>query len=93
MEVNMQNFKLNITEIPTYLDGFKGKLFEIKQKVVISQFEYIEDIEKEIWFQELSITDRLRFEAEQRKEKNLTMKNSYTTNKRNNIFTRFENRR
>lgn len=68
----MQNFKLNITEIPTYLDG-KFKLFEIKQTSGHFPVEYIEDIEKEIWFQELSITDRLRFEAEQR-EKNLTMK-------------------
>ncbi|MDD4734014.1 MAG: phage head closure protein [Bacilli bacterium] len=68
----MQNFKLNITEIPTYLDG-KFKLFEIKQKSGHFPIEYIEDTKKEIWFQELSITDRLRFEAEQR-EKDLTFK-------------------
>lgn len=68
----MPNFKLNITEIPTYLDGY-FRLFEIKQKDGHFPIEYIEDTEKEIWFQELSITDRLRFEAEERK-KDLTIK-------------------
>src|SRR5690554_11105 len=72
MEASMRNYKLSITEIPTYLDGC-FRLFKIKQKDGHFPIEYIEDTEKEIWFQELSITDRLRFEAEERK-KDLTIK-------------------
>ena len=68
----MRNYKLSITEIPTYLDGC-FRLFEIKQTDDHFPTEYISDTEKDIWFQELSITDKLRFEAEERK-KDLTMK-------------------
>ena len=68
----MQNYKLNITEIPTYLDGRIG-LFEIKQTDDHFPVEYLKDTEKDIWYKELSISDRLRFESEQR-EKQLTIK-------------------
>lgn len=68
----MQNFKLNITEIPVYLDG-SFRLFEIKQTEGHFPVEYVKDTEKNLWFQELSITDKLRFEAEERK-KILTLK-------------------
>jgi hypothetical protein len=68
----MRNFKSNITEIPTYLDG-KFRLFEIKQTDGHFPQEYIKDTGKDIFYQELSISDRLRFESEQR-EKKLTLK-------------------
>lgn len=67
------HYKENITSIPTYNDG-KFKLYEIKQKDSTYPDEYIKEISnKSMWFKELSISDRLKFEAEQR-EKNLTMK-------------------
>lgn len=66
-------YKENITSIPTYNDG-KFKLYEIKQKDSTYPDEYIREISnKPMWFKELSISDRLKFESEQR-EKNLTMK-------------------
>ena len=68
----MQNYKLNITEIPAYLDG-KFRLFEIKQTTGHFPIEYLKENEKEVWYKEISISDRLRFESEQR-EKNLTIK-------------------
>jgi SPP1 family predicted phage head-tail adaptor len=67
------NYKGNITSIPTYNDG-KFKLYEIKQIDSTYPDEYIKEISnKSMWFKELSISDKLRFEAEQR-EKTLTMK-------------------
>ena len=67
----MQNFKSSITKIPTYLDGM-FRLFEIKQTTDHFPIEYLKNTEKDVFFEELSISDRLRFEAEQR-EKELTM--------------------
>lgn len=64
----MRTYKQNITNIPTYNDG-KFRLFEIKQTNDKFPLEYIKDTEKEIWFEELSISDRLKFEAEDRKKK------------------------
>lgn len=70
------NYKENIlsrTNLPTYNDG-KFELFEIKQKDNTYPEEYIKKIpNKSMWFKELSISDKLRFDAEQR-EKNLTIK-------------------
>lgn len=67
------NYKENTTSIPTYNDG-KFKLYEIKQKDSTYPDEYIKEVpNKSMWFKELSISDRLKFEAEQR-EKKLTMK-------------------
>ena len=67
------NYKGNITSIPTFNDG-KFKLYEIKQIDSTYPDEYIKEISnKSMWFKELSISDKLRFEAEQR-EKTLTMK-------------------
>lgn len=67
------NYKGNITSIPTYNDG-KFKLYEVKQIDSTYPDEYIKEISnKSMWFKELSISDKLRFEAEQR-EKTLTMK-------------------
>ena len=69
----MMNYKENITSIPTYNDG-KFKLYEIKQIDSTYPDEYIKEVpNKSMWFKELSISDKLRFEAEQR-EKKITMK-------------------
>jgi hypothetical protein len=46
IEVNMQNFKSSITEIPTYLDGY-FRLFEIKQTDDHFPIEFISDTEKD----------------------------------------------
>lgn len=65
-------YKQNITNLPTYNDG-KFRLFEIKQTESTYPVEYLHDTKKEIWFEELSISDKIRFEAEERKKK-ITMK-------------------
>ncbi len=64
----MLYYKQNITSLPTYNDG-KFRLFEIKQTKDTYPIEYLHDTEKEIWFEELSISDKLRFEAEERSKK------------------------
>lgn len=67
------NYKEHITSIPTYNDG-KFELYEIKQKNETYPEEYIKKVtNKPMWFKELSMSDRLKFDAEQR-EKKLTMK-------------------
>ncbi len=69
----MINYKENITSIPTYNDG-KFELYEIRQKDSTYPVECIKKIpNKPMWFKELSISDRLKFDAEQR-EKKITMK-------------------
>lgn len=64
----MLYYKQSITNLPTYNDGF-FRLFEIKQTEDTYPVEYLHDTEYEIWFEELSISDRLKFEAEERKKK------------------------
>lgn len=66
------NFKLDITNIPTYLDG-KFEIFEIKQTTGHYPIEYLVPLNKEMPFNELSITDRMRYEFEQR-DKKITIK-------------------
>lgn len=62
-------YKQNITNLPVYNDGF-FKLFEIKQTSDKFATEYLHDVRKpDIWFEELSISDRLRFDAKERKKK------------------------
>ena len=68
----MLYYKQNITNLPTYNDG-KFRLFDIKQTKDTFSIEYLHDTGKEIWFEELSISDRLRFEAEER-NKHITYK-------------------
>ena len=66
---NMLTYKQNITTLPVYNDGF-FKLFEIKQTNNKYPLDYLHDTGKNnIWFEELSISDRLRFDAEERKKK------------------------
>lgn len=64
----MLNYKQNITSLPTYNDG-KFRLFEIKQTEDTYPVEYLHDTGYDIWFEELSISDKLKFEAEERKRK------------------------
>lgn len=65
----MLTYKQNITNLPVYNDGF-FKLFEIKQTNDNFAIEYLHNAGKpDIWFEELSISDRLRFDAEERKKK------------------------
>lgn len=68
-----ESISLSPTKIPTYNDGC-FELYEIQQKDSTYPEEYIKKVtNKPIWFKELSISDKLRFDAEQR-EKELTMK-------------------
>lgn len=64
----MLTYKQNITSLPTYNDG-KLKLFAIKQTPNTYPVEYLKNMKKEVWFEELSISDKLRFESEERKRK------------------------
>ena len=64
----MLTYKQNITSLPTYNDG-KLKLFAIKQTQNTCPVEYLKNMKKEVWFEELSISDKLRFESEERKRK------------------------
>jgi hypothetical protein len=66
MLVNMPDFKQSITKLPVYLDG-KFKLFDIKQTAGHLPREYLSDTSKEMYYEELSLTDRLKFKANQRK--------------------------
>lgn len=68
----MLTYKQNITSLPTYNDG-KFRLFEIKQTEDTYSVEYLYDTGKDIWFEELSISDKLKFEAEERSKK-ITLK-------------------
>lgn len=64
----MLYYKQSITNLPTYNDG-RFRLLEIKQTEDDFPVEYLHDTGKDIWFEELSISDRLRFESEERKKK------------------------
>ena len=64
----MLSYRQNITNLPTYNDG-KFRIFQIKQTNDTFPKEYLYDTEDEIWFEELSISDRLKFEAEERQKK------------------------
>ena len=56
------------TKIPVYNDG-TFRLFKIKQGDEKYPTEELVDTEKDVDFEELSLTDKLRFEAEQREIK------------------------
>lgn len=69
----MMNYRGNITSIPTYNDG-KFDIYKILQKNEPYPDEYLKKIaNKPMWFKELSISDKLKFDAEQR-DKKLTIK-------------------
>ncbi len=73
----MMRYRENISSLPTILPTYNDgcfKLYKIAQTDSVYPEEYIKLItESVIWFKELSISDKLRFEAEQR-EIDLTMK-------------------
>lgn len=56
------------TQLPLYNDG-KFEVFEIKQTETTLPVEYIKSTGKFVWYEELSITDRLKFEADERNKK------------------------
>lgn len=64
----MLNYKQNITNLPIYNDG-RFRLFEIRQTDDTYTEEYLHDTGYDIWFEELSISDKLKFETEERKRK------------------------
>ena len=64
----MKNYERTITNIPIYNDGC-FRLFEIKQTDTTYPIEYLHSTGQEIWFEELSISDKLKFDAEERKKK------------------------
>ena len=69
----MLYYKQNITNLPNYNDGF-FKLFVIIHANEIYPTEYLREVKtRPLWFEELSISDRLKFEADERK-KNITLK-------------------
>lgn len=69
----MMNYKENTTSIPTYNDG-KFDIYKIEQKNEPYPDEYLKKVaNKPMWFKELSISDKLKFDAEQR-DKKLTIK-------------------
>lgn len=69
MRKNMQHFKSNITEIPTYNDGIFF-LYEISHKDNPFPTEYIEKINEDpFYYNERSLTDRILFENESRTKK------------------------
>lgn len=52
-----------------YNDGY-FKLFQIKQTQTTYPVEYLHAVDMpDIWFEELSLTDKLKFDAEERKKK------------------------
>ena len=67
MWVNMQSVKGSIfkSHVPTYNDGC-FHLYRIKQTEDIYAKEYLEDLKGTVPFEELSISDKLRFNAEER---------------------------
>ena len=68
----MLTYKQNITNLPTYNDG-TFKIYKKKKNNEDFNIKYLKDTGEEIWFKELSISDKLKFEAEERK-KNITYK-------------------
>lgn len=66
------NFKENITSIPNYIDG-QFEIFNIIQTNDVFPVEKIVSTGKFMYFEELSITDKLKFSAEER-DINLTFK-------------------
>ena len=66
------HFKESITPIPSYNDG-KFEIFEIIQTDDTYPIEDIKSTGNSMYYEELSISDKLRFSAEER-DINLTMK-------------------
>lgn len=63
----MLNYKQNITNIPNYLDGF-FQLYKINQSDNQFPEEYLTNLNIEIWFESISITDKLKYDLSQRNQ-------------------------
>lgn len=61
----MHNYKPNITNIPNYCDGF-FQLYKINQSDNQFPEEYLTNLNAEIWFEMISITDKLKYDLNQR---------------------------
>lgn len=64
----MLNFKQNITQIPNYLDGYLD-LYQINQTSDDYPVEYLANLNQRIFFEEISITDKLKYELNKRDSK------------------------
>ena len=65
----MSHFKLNITEIPTYLDG-KFELYKIIPQSDGYPYEKIKkENDNDYFYNELSLSDTIKFENEKRNKK------------------------
>lgn len=89
MGVSILNCRQSITNLPTYNDGV-FEIFQIKTTDDTYSIEYIKTTGKKMYFEELSISDKLRFEAEQR-DKKLTLKIRIPRDERNYFNECFEN--
>lgn len=64
----MLNYKQNITEIPNYLDGYL-ELFQINQDDKSDYpLEYLTNLNQKIYFEEISISDKLKYELNARNQ-------------------------
>ena len=68
MEEIMQHYKVNITQFPTYDDG-KYTIYKIRQTTELRPKEYIVLTGKSGYFEELSISDTIKFANESRIQK------------------------
>ena len=63
----MLNYKQTITNIPNYDDGF-FQLYKINQSDNQFPEEYLTNLNIEIWFESISITDKLKYDLSQRNQ-------------------------
>lgn len=63
----MLNYKQTITNIPNYNDGF-FQLYKINQSDNQFPEEYLTNLDIEIWFESISITDKLKYDLSQRNQ-------------------------
>ncbi len=62
----MLNYKSNITEIPNYLDG-KAYVYEIIQNDNdLKPIDKLKNTNNYLYYNEISVSDKLKFEAEER---------------------------
>lgn len=64
----MLSYRQNITEIPSYLDGYL-ELFQINQDDKSDcPREYLANLNQKIFFEEISISDKLKYELNSRNQ-------------------------
>lgn len=62
------NYKSSTSKIPKYLDGI-AEIFEIRQTDGVYPEDYILNTKETIYFEQLSITEKMRYEFESRSNK------------------------